>query len=107
MADLGRVYVGIIHLHTSLQRSVPGELQHFVGQGDSSLTRKREPTLLKDYATFSTAIAIPMPPLTHRVAIPSFALRFSISCTSVTVMRVPVQPMGCPSAIAPPLTFNF
>jgi hypothetical protein len=31
------------------------------------------------YATFSIASAIPMPPLTHKVATPRFALRFSIS----------------------------
>ena len=29
-----------------------------------------------------------------------------ISCSSVTRIRVPVQPMGWPSAIAPPLTFT-
>src|ERR1039458_2287567 len=58
------------------------------------------------YTTFSSAIAIPMPPLTHSVATPRFVLRFSISCSRVTVMRVPVHPMGCPIAIAPPFTFS-
>jgi hypothetical protein len=47
-----------------------------------------------DQATFSSASAIPMPPLTHRVARPRLALRLSISCSRVTVIRVPVQPMG-------------
>src|SRR5207248_2151675 len=63
----------------------------------------------KGYAAqsvFSMANAIPMPPLTQSVATPRLALRFNISCTSVTVMRVPVQPIGCPRAIAPPLTLS-
>src|ERR1035437_7677946 len=58
------------------------------------------------HTTFSSASAIPMPPLTHRVATPRLVLRFSISCSSVTVMRVPVHPMGCPIAIAPPFTLS-
>jgi hypothetical protein len=50
----------------------------------------------------STATAIPMPPLTQSVARPRRRrCRFS-AYTSVTRMRVPVQPMGCPRAIAPP-----
>jgi len=44
--------------------------------------------------TFSMASAMPMPPLTQRVATPRWARRLRISCRSVTVMRVPVQPMG-------------
>jgi hypothetical protein len=56
---------------------------------------------------FSMASAMPMPPLTQRVARPRRAFRFSISWSSVTVMRVPVQPMGWPSAMAPPLTLSF
>ncbi len=47
-----------------------------------------------------------MPPLTHSVASPSFASRFCISWSSVVVMRTPVQPIGWPNAIAPPLTFK-
>jgi hypothetical protein len=46
------------------------------------------------HTTFSNASVIPMPPLTHSVATPRLVLRFSISCSSVTVMRVPVHPMG-------------
>src|SRR5207253_518118 len=30
-----------------------------------------------------------------------------LSCSKVTVIRVPVQPIGCPSAIDPPLTLSF
>src|SRR5581483_7833086 len=53
------------------------------------------------YTALSSANAIPMPPLTQSVATPRFTLRFTISCSSVTVIRVPVHPMGCPKAIAP------
>src|SRR5580704_11738718 len=56
--------------------------------------------------TFSRPNAIPNPPLTQSVATPRRVLRFSISCNKVTVIRVPVQPMGCPIAIAPPFTFS-
>ena len=35
------------------------------------------------------------------------ALRRRISCTSVTTMRAPEQPTGCPSAIAPPFTLTL
>ena len=49
---------------------------------------------------------MPMPPLTQSVASPRLAPRRSSSCSSVTTRRAPVQPIGCPSAIAPPLTFS-
>src|SRR5262250_475164 len=63
-------------------------------------------TLTAHYATLSSANAIPIPPLTHNVATPRFDFRRSISYNRVTVIRVPVQPMGCPSAIDPPFTFS-
>ena len=47
-----------------------------------------------------------MPPLTQSVASPRRTLRLNISCSNVTVMRVPVQPIGWPRAIAPPLTLE-
>ena len=34
-------------------------------------------------------------------------LRFSISCSSVTRTRAPDAPIGCPSAMAPPLTLTL
>src|SRR6201988_5201167 len=61
---------------------------------------------LGTHTTFSSATAIPIPPLTQRVATPRWVLRFSISCNSVTVILVPVHPIGCPSAIAPPFTLS-
>src|SRR6059058_3654080 len=47
-----------------------------------------------------------MPPPMHNVARPFFASRFCISWSKVTRMRVPDAPIGCPSAIAPPLTLT-
>ena len=55
----------------------------------------------------SSAIAIPIPPLTQSVASPRRALRRCISWRSVTTMRAPVQPIGWPSAMAPPLTLSL
>jgi hypothetical protein len=37
---------------------------------------------------------------------PRLVFRFSISCNNVTVIRVPVHPMGWPIAMAPPLTLS-
>src|SRR5262249_55500298 len=55
----------------------------------------------------STHMAMPMPPPMQSVAKPFLALRFCISCRSVTSTRAPDAPIGCPNAIAPPLTFTF
>ena len=52
------------------------------------------------------ASATPCPPPIQRVAIPFRALRFFISWTSETRIRQPDAPIGCPSAIAPPLTLT-
>ena len=41
------------------------------------------------------------------VASPFFESLLIISCKSVTRILVPDAPIGCPRAIAPPLTFNF
>ena len=54
----------------------------------------------------SRIIAPPIPPPTHAVASPSRASRSSIAFSRVTRNRVPVQPTGCPSAIAPPCTLT-
>ena len=48
-----------------------------------------------------------MPPPMQSDARPFFASRRSISCSSVTSTRQPDAPIGCPSAIAPPLTLIF
>ena len=48
-----------------------------------------------------------MPPPMQRVAKPFFTSRLIISCIRVTNILVPDAPIGCPKAIAPPLTFIF
>ena len=55
----------------------------------------------------SSASATPMPPPMHSDANPRFASRFCISCSSVTRIRQPDAPIGCPIAIAPPFTLIF
>jgi hypothetical protein len=57
------------------------------------LTGRCRPVCFR-YNVFSMASAIPIPPLMQSVAKPRWALRLSISWSSVTVMRVPVQPIG-------------
>src|SRR6476619_2970666 len=48
----------------------------------------------------------PWPTPTHMVASPYLLFLLFISCTSVVESRTPLQPKGCPSAIAPPFTFT-
>ena len=48
-----------------------------------------------------------MPPPMHSAAMPFLASRRCISCSSVTRMRQPDAPIGCPMAIAPPLTLTL
>src|SRR5690606_16265661 len=55
----------------------------------------------------STHMATPMPPPMHRVARPFFAPRRCISNTSVLKTRAPEAPIGCPMAMAPPLTLTM
>src|SRR6267154_5193888 len=57
--------------------------------------------------TASYIPAAPIPPPTHIVTIPYFALRRGISRSKVAVSLAPVQPSGWPRAMAPPLTFTL
>ena len=50
--------------------------------------------------------AAPIPPPTHMLTRPYRAFRRLISYNNVVVSFAPVQPSGCPRAIAPPLTFR-
>src|SRR5690348_7368442 len=54
-----------------------------------------------------THIAMPIPPPMHSVARPFLASRFCISNSSVVSTRAPEAPIGCPRAIAPPLTLSL
>src|SRR5438093_6909004 len=49
----------------------------------------------------STAIATALPPPRQRAAIPLRASRLTISCSSVTRIRAPLQPIGWPNATEP------
>src|SRR5512143_312846 len=59
------------------------------------------------YAAVSRTTAIPWPPPMQAPATPYRVPRRRISLARVSVQRVPVAASGCPSAIAPPLTFSF
>ena len=48
-----------------------------------------------------------MPPPTHMLTTPHLPPRLPSAFSKVAVMREPVAPSGCPSATAPPFTFNF
>src|SRR5262249_3624258 len=51
----------------------------------------------------SSTNAAPWPPPTQSAARPRFPFRRRISWSSVSSSRAPLEPTGCPSAIAPPL----
>src|SRR5207247_11189535 len=55
----------------------------------------------------STIMETALPPPRHRVARPRFALRSFIAYNRVVSTRAPLQPIGWPSATAPPFTLNF
>src|SRR5207249_192277 len=59
------------------------------------------------HQTRSTIIATALPPPKHSDANPRFPPRCSKAYRSVTSTRAPDAPIGCPSAIAPPLTFTL
>src|SRR5437016_2950783 len=61
---------------------------------------------LGDYGR-STIIETTLPPPRQRVASPRFAPRSFIAYTRVVKTRAPLQPIGWPSANAPPFTLSF
>src|SRR5262249_26030834 len=64
-------------------------------RGDGGLTHR------------STSIAIPWPTPMQSAAMPLFLFFAFIAWTSVVNMRAPLDPIGWPRAIAPPLAFTF
>ena len=48
-----------------------------------------------------------MPPPIQRVAKPFFNFLLCISCINETKILAPEAPIGCPKAIAPPLTLTL
>ena len=71
---------------------------------DARVTIEMRP---RSYVSNSTAIATASPPPMQRESIPIRAFRCRIALSSVTSVRAPLAPMGCPSATAPPFTFSF
>lgn len=50
---------------------------------------------------------MPMPPPTHIVSTPQVLSRVCSPLITVSVIRVPVDPYGCPSGIPPPWTLSL
>ncbi len=71
-----------------------------------SLPQARLPFSLLTSRYTSTDIATAPPPPRHSVASPRPPPRLRSSWISVIRTREPLEPMGCPSAIAPPFTFT-
>src|SRR5687767_13471529 len=59
------------------------------------------------HRVLSTTIAKPIPPAAQTVISPNCPPRRRSSLRSVVVMRAPVAPKGCPSAIDPPITLSL
>src|SRR5450631_2518533 len=78
-------------------RQLPGKRPLVVYQA------RKTPTL----QSRSTIIAMPWPPPTHIVSSPIDLSWKSREFSRVPVMRAPVMPNGCPTAIAPPLTLSL
>ena len=57
--------------------------------------------------SFSIKHAAPIPVPTHIETIAFFAFVLYIYGSNVAICLEPVQPRGCPIAMAPPLGFNF
>src|ERR1700676_1570079 len=55
----------------------------------------------------SMAMALASPPPMHSAATPRFRFCASSACSSVTIRRAPVAPIGWPSAQAPPLMLSL
>ena len=78
--------------HTIVSGAAPPAILHMEGRHGQPL---------------STSMAIPCPPPMHSVANPLLCpFRFSV-CKSVTRIRAPEAPIGCPRAMAPPLIFTL
>lgn len=68
---------------------------------------RRVPVAVVAHSIRSTATAVPPPVPWQIAASPSVPSCWRSACTSVTMMRAPEQPIGWPSAMAPPCTFSF
>src|SRR5262249_7737860 len=77
-----------------------GDLLHVGADGRGRLRRGSR------HQVRSTASATALPPPRHSVARPVFLPRASMAWSSVTSTRVPLAPIGWPSATAPPFTLT-
>src|SRR4051795_10764763 len=68
--------------------------------------QEQEDDYLDCAQTRSISVPVPRPPPQHIVTNPTDLSERSISWRSVVIRRAPVEPSGCPSAIAPPLTLT-
>ena len=72
----------------------------------SRLDRRGTERLSASPQTRWISVPVPRPPPQHIVTKPISLSERSSSCRSVVIRRAPVEPSGCPSAIAPPLTLT-
>src|SRR6266849_8162940 len=98
----------LLHEHENLLAVAHG---HFIAgpharlrqSGRNEVDREQE----REDHNRSTIIAAASPPPMQIATMPRFTFRLSIAWISVTRMREPLEPIGWPSATAPPKTFIF
>src|SRR6266571_8718572 len=81
-------------------------MQRYITMRLSSVNLPEELKRVDDDYGRSTIIETALPPPRQSVARPRFALRSFIAYTRVVSTRAPLQPIGWPSATAPPFTLN-
>src|SRR6185312_17362953 len=69
--------------------------------------QRTEGVVGEEHQTRSTIIDVPWPTPTHMVARPRCAPSRSIRPSRVTTRREPLEPSGCPKAMAPPSLFTM
>src|SRR3989442_85483 len=96
--DRGRQFVDLLAGKIESEMDDSADLEADVETGPPSPGHQQAPSR-------STTIAAPCPPPMQSVARPSATPRRRISFSSVSTSLAPEAPTGCPSAMAPPLTF--
>src|SRR6266704_7039848 len=90
---------------------MPAAHNHGAGEGAMDTREKARLALLNPRRLvgqgLSTIIVTALPPPRQSVVRPRFALRSFIAYKRVVSTRAPLQPIGWPSATAPPFTLNF
>src|SRR5450755_4337784 len=99
---MGRIGIATTAEHPpSVARVLTGEFesQSAIRPGDQRQRHERQAS--------SMASAVASPPPIHRLAMPRFLPSLRKAPISVTTMRAPEAPIGCPSAHAPPWMLTF